>query len=399
MRFLTVHFFRRLRREGIKSIIVPLLAFVLVVLINILGGIKERLETDYEYMMDEYPIIAELSDLTGETADGINIGEKYIGLFTDPDAPLSLQEYTGDIAMKRGMEITRVSGLPANGTLIGITGIMADDIFSGSEIGAFITFYEGFDESIFKTDGLYCAVSEDMLKNVKDGVLSIIIRAKPPDTISNYREEATIAAELTVVGTVSGADSGSVYAPFWTVTAFGTEGFDTPPYTERLFITLANNRELPHFKQRAALSFPRVRPIHDTRPFAMTIYDSDFYETLESLRQNILFVDFASPFLYILSVGIGFFASVQLSRRRKPEFAVMRSVGIHKRDIFLGALAEQAALSIAGAALGCALVAAAWGYLSFERPAIFLACYIFGTVFSAARSAGTNVLKIFHERG
>jgi hypothetical protein len=438
MRFLLGHFFRRLPREGIKSLSVPLIAFVLVVLINLLGGVKAWLESEYEDTLDNYPIVVELSDLTGERTDGLHIEERYISLFTDPNAPLSLYNHTRDIILKRGLEIN-IPGHTA--ILTGITSIAADDALDDA-LGAAVTFYGGYDESVFNTKDTVCLISENLLPLVKNGVFGFTVTTKMPDEtfwekcpvyLADLLENPDIlevngryylqvdyglqthhlievfpvwneivvegesiitAVELTVAGTVSGVGDRMVYAPFWTASRID----ELPTYSERLSIILADNRALSGFKQEATLNFPRVRPIFDSRPFAMTVYDSLFYETLEPLRQNIILIDVATPFIYVLSVCVGFIASILLTRRRRPEFAVMRSVGVHKRDIFLGILTEQILLSAAGAALGCALIAAAWGYISFTRPAVFLGCYILGAVFSAIKSAGTNVLKILQER-
>jgi hypothetical protein len=392
MRFILGHFFRRLPREGIKSLTIPLLTFVLAVLINLLGAVKAWMEAEYEDTMDNFAIIAELSDLTGDATDGLNIGKRYFNLFLDPEEPLSLHRFTGELTLKRRLDIVSVSGQPVRGMMTGITNIGADDAL-GPETGTVIAFFEGYDESVFGTEDLVCVVSADLLGFAEDGVLNVTVLSRMRH-VPRYR----VSAGLTVIGTVSGADNGVVYGPFWTVSNFGSRSDRNPPYTDRLSMTVANNRVLSRFKQMATLSFSRVRPIYDPRPFAMMVYDSEFYETIEPLWQNIILIDIATPFVYAISVCVGFVASILLTRRRKPEFAVMRSVGVHKRDIFFGALAEQAALSAAGAALGCALIAAAWGYLSLTRPAVFLACFLLGAVISSIKAAGTDVLKILRDK-
>jgi len=208
-----------------------------------------------------------------------------------------------------------------------------------------------------------------------------------------------IEKELTVIGTVAGAGYGMVYSPFWTINELASEIDDSFVYSELLNVTLNNNSEMSDFKTIAALTFPRTSPFRDSRPFAITVYDSEFYETLEPLRQNMIVVDIATPFIYILSIAIGFLTSVLLTRRRRAEFAIMRSIGVSKWVVFTSALLEQILLSIAGAALGFAFVAAAWGYASLTRPAIFLACYLLGAIFAAFGAAGTNVMKVLRDRG
>ena len=119
---------------------------------------------------------------------------------------------------------------------------------------------------------------------------------------------------------------------------------------------------------------------------------------MEPLRQNIIVVDVATPFIYMLSIAIGFMTSVLLTRRRKAEFAVMRSIGVSKWIVFINALTEQVVLSITGVVLGLAFVAVIWDYISYTRPLVFLACYLAGSVFAAAGAAGTNVMKVLREK-
>jgi len=309
------HSVKRLFREGKKSLSVPLIALVLVILINLLGGIKSWLEEQYEDIIENFPITAVISDLTGENTDDLHIDMRYINIFTDPDVHFSLSEHTERIMMRR-------------------------------VINDYTTVIPG--------------------------------------------EFVTLEAELTVIGTVSGIEHGMIFSPFWTVSSLAEDLTDIPPYTESLSVILNNNRELDDFIETAKMSFSRTNPVADSRPFAMTIYDMEFYETLEPLRQNIIVVDVATPFIFILSIAVGFLTSVLLTRRRKAEFAIMRSIGVSKRVVFSGALAEQALLSITGATLGFVFTAAVWGYTSLTRPAIFLACYLLGAFFAATGAAGTK---------
>jgi hypothetical protein len=211
-------------------------------------------------------------------------------------------------------------------------------------------------------------------------------------------ETVTVEPLLTVVGTAPGLEPGVVYAPFWTVSRLAGETDGLPAYTERLAVTLADNRRLSEFKQTAWRSFPRAGPVWDSRPFSMTIYDSAFYDILEPLRQNIILIDVATPFVYLVAVAVGFLVSFLLTRRRRAEFAIMRSVGIGKWNLFAGALMEQAVLCAAGAAAGMLVVWVFWGYGSVTRPAIYLGCYTVGAAFSAIKAAGTDVLKILREK-
>ena len=433
MRIMIGHSIKRLFREGTKSLSVPLITFVLVVLINLLGGIKSWLEMQYEDTIENFPIVATVSDLTGINTEELKIDMRYIELFTDPDVHFSLMKYTGDMTMIRTIENAYIPGHTTDVTLLAITNIDAD-VFLNSGYNIDVTFFEGYDEKVFLSDGLFAIVSYDLYSIVNNGILTVAITLQLPDEVIYYEdiwvegtltdfkyyrivdghrtevsyedtheiipgEIVSLEAELSVIGTVSGAEHGMIYSPFWTVSALAEELTEEPPFTESLSVTLLNNRELDDFKGNASMSFSRTNPVHDNRPFAMTIYDLEFYETLEPLRQNIIVVDVATPFIYMLSIAVGFLTSVLLTRRRKAEFAVMRSVGVSKGVIFISALVEQALLSITGVVFGFAFVAIIWGYASLIRPAVFLACYLLGAVFAAAGAAGTNVMKVLRDKG
>jgi len=443
MLYMLGHSIKRLSREGLKSLSVPIVAFMLVVLINLLGGVRAWLEDEYEYTMDNFPVIAELSNLEGSQTDGLHIEMRQISLFTDPDAFASLARHSSDLTLKRTFGVVAVPGFSEGVEMIGITSVRADTSLEPG-FGVDITFFEGYDDSALASDEMFALISEDLYLLTNNGMLSITVERKLPDEITEIwtnpvpgrlvthyingepvyfvrvqtfpgfwveepfdpgieitvieGEVVTIEADLTVIGTIHGTGSSIIYSPFWTVSELGTEIDGEPPFSERLNVTIYDNRELSAFKGSAFMNFPRVRPLHDSRPFAMTIYDSVFYETVEPLRQNMIVIDVATPFIYLLSIAVGFLTSVLLTRRRKPEFAVMRSIGVHRSVIFISALAEQALLSIAGATLGFVFVAIAWGYTSLTRPAIFLACYLLGAIFSAASAAGTNVMQVLRDR-
>jgi len=444
MRIMLGHSIKRLRREGAKSLSVPLIALVLVTLINLLGGIRAWLDYLYEDTMENFPIVAVVSNTSGDNTDELEIGMRHINLFLDPDVSLSLAKHTGEISLRRTIDDFSIPGYMAEISLIGILGARSDASLN-AEYGVVIDFFEGYDESAFHSEDLICVVSEDLYMLVDNGTLSIATDLQLPGEIvpiegvtvtlrpngearytiehvlnpgpyqSKWTETLSLSDDwwytiapgeivslekkLTVIGTVTGAGYNKVYSPFWAISALAAEADDALVYSELLNVTLKDNSDMSSFKELAGLSFTRTTPFSSGHPFAITVYDSEFYETLEPLRQNIIVVDIATPFIYILSIAIGFLTSVLLTRRRKAEFAIMRSIGVSKWVVFISALTEQATLSLAGAALGFLFVALAWGYSSLERPAIFLACYLLGAVFAAIGAAGTNVMKVLRDRG
>jgi len=287
-------------------------------------------------------------------------------------------------------EVSIVPDTPVVGTLTGITSFDAADALN-PDLGVKIAIYDGYDESILRTDENVALVSEDVLDWAEDGELFIAVRSRT-NAISDPE------AQLKIIGTVSGAGEGLVFAPFSMVSQLGVESDERRPYTEIMNAMLSDNRDLVSFKQAAVRTFKDVGIFFNVQVFSMTIYDSVFYGITEALMQTIFFIDIATPFVYLIAICIGFVASFLLTRRRKGEFAMMRSVGVSKTGIFIGALFEQTMLCAIGVALGFVVFALTWDYMFIERSLAFLGCYMLGAAISAARAAGTDVLRLLRDK-
>ena len=285
--------------------------------------------------------------------------------------------------------------VPVIGRLVGISAPEADDDLS-NEGDAVITFYDGYDASVFRSSEYVAVVSEDFLEFADDGMLKI--RIPTAGSMQNKPGEDAMEVFLKIVGLVSGLDDNVVYAPFGIVNEIGMEASGRVPYTEILRATIADNRDLVEFKQTAYRTFNDIGVFFNDLTFAMTIYDAEFYNTTEALMQTIFFIDIATPFVYVITICVGFVASFLLTRRRKGEFAIMRSVGVNKVSVFFGTLFEQTLLCAIGVVLGCLVFTLSWGYTYYRQPLVFLACYMLGVIISAARAAGTDVLLLLRDK-
>lgn len=405
MKRLIVYFIKRLPREGYKSVSASALALALVFLLNLLGALKSWQEAEYEKIMDEFPVYIEICDLSGSIADMLFIEEKYIELFCGPAGNWQpVDGYVKDVMLKRELDITGM------GALIGI-----NDISAAGEVS--FTFFGGYDEGIFKTGENVCLVSEDILESAENGVLRAEVRGKDrsyqelierlievgsgmyrtvTEWVTRFTEPVGVETEFLIIGTASGV--GAVYCPYLTAGAIGAASDEYGAYTDSLSAVISDNRRMNEFKRAAWWHFPKGGTVYDSRPVSMIVYDSQFYDKIVPMMQNIILIDAAAPFVYAAAVCIGFVASYLITRRRRHEFALMRSMGAGRLNVFFCALAEQAALCAIGAVLGALLSALCWGYISAARAAIFLACYTLGAAFSAARAADSNVLKILREK-
>jgi len=385
MWFLLKSFVRRLPREGFKSLSVVALAFALVFLINVMDGVKARQETQYEDIRRNYKIVVELSD-ESQATQGLMVEESYIKMFTETDATFSLAGYLKDVMLLRELDMS-VDSLGLEGSLIGLSALEADTNLAPETT---ISFFDGYDGSIFGTDASVCVTSENVYVG-SGGSIRLEV------TASQARQKATleiIETELTIVGTIPGVVDGVIYAPFRTVSFLGFASDGSPDYSDRLSAVISDNDLMDGFRQDARRSFT---PAGLTK-YALTIFDSLYFEILARIRQNISFVEVVTPVLYLLSVGIGVTASYLLTRRRLPEFATMRSIGISRLSVFLTALMEQGFLCLTGSALGFALFTLTWRYVFWKQTLMFVLCYMLGVLFSAVRAAGTNVLEILRQK-
>ena len=339
------------------------------------GVLKARVSSAYDN---------ELSFEIELTAIGVLNGEGEGVVLIAPESAYGLvYYYTCDIQF--------TPKIPVVGYMRGVTSV--ESIKSTAPgTPARVEFYDGYDKSIFSSDENVCIVSEDMMKYEVDGVFIADVRSGAGAYAKN------VEAALRIVGTVSGAGEGVVYAPFSIVSLLGGESDGGTPYTESIRATVADNRNLVGFKYEATRTFKEVGVFFNTQTFSMTIYDSEFYNITEALMQTIFFIDIAMPFVYIIAICVGFIASFLLTRRRKAEFASMRSLGVNKMKIFFGTLFEQALLCALGVIISCLVFYFTWGYFFYERALIFLGCYVLGAVISAARAAGTNVLRLLREK-
>jgi len=254
-------------------------------------------------------------------------------------------------------------------------------------------FFDGYDKTAFSTNEYVCVVTEDAMQWVHNGVVYLDAQSK-----ADIGAEP-VGVELKVIGTAPGDGSNAVFIPFKTVSEIGRQSDGQQLYSERLRATISDNRRLVDFKHTALRTFYNVGIYFNPRVSSMTIFDAEFYDLTETLQQTIFFIDIVTPFVYAIAVCVGFVASFLLTRRRMSEFAVMRSIGVNKESIFVVTLFEQALLCAAGVVVGCVIFALTWDLVFIMRPAVFFACYISGAVLSAARAAGTDVLRLLRDKG
>ena len=131
--------------------------------------------------------------------------------------------------------------------------------------------------------------------------------------------------------------------------------------------------------------------------FALTVHDRILIESTTAVRGEIRLLEILIPALLALSAGIGFVAGFLYIRNRKQEFAVMRSLGTGKCQVFMASFFEQFILVTAGTLLGMCLYMLIRGTSvapNYMNILIYLLCYLLGAAIAVIRITRVNVMEI-----
>ena len=189
---------------------------------------------------------------------------------------LSLAEYVKDVRIMMSQEINNVSGYSYGSDdryyACGITSIDCDPMLASEECE--ITWYEGYDESIFEGDGLYCLVPDTKLEEYDNGNGEAVVTFY--NMSFNYSfEDGKIVQEkidlecsytMKIVGTYTGGDLNSIYCPLTIIKkASGELGAD--PYYHYLSAKFVDNSRLDEFREKMSICFLEPSPENERIPW------------------------------------------------------------------------------------------------------------------------------------
>jgi ABC-type antimicrobial peptide transport system permease subunit len=131
--------------------------------------------------------------------------------------------------------------------------------------------------------------------------------------------------------------------------------------------------------------------------FSFVIPKGNLEEAIDPIKADIKKLQILEPFIFVFSIAIGFIISMLSIKNRKAEFAVMRSMGASGGYVFYISFIEQAVLCIMGASIGTLISWFSYSQLSdqqLNKIAIFVVCYLLGTIIEAICIASIKVMKI-----
>ncbi len=402
---------KSLKRAPVRAVAVLLFAAVITMIICSLQASNEAELLHYEEAYQAVPVTVTVTASSGNDRDFIM--SWVLDIFTDeepvkfydvssaktgleavdqrpeqPTAVLSLSEYVKDIQMKLCQHITTINGTSYDrggwAYLIGMTSLSCDKQLL-PEYGCEITWYEGYDESIFEGDELVCLIPESKATNryydngngeadlyfvgyggervprLDENGEQVIINGYP--VVDVLKTEYNCS--LKIVGTYTAGDEKSIYCSIPILKQICNE-LNDEPNIDGISATLADNRRLAEFKEKARTCFLEPSPTtehikwgffannwyNEFYGYALDIDDDTLFDLSAILEDSIKFNRTVTVFVVILSVVAGFLVGFLMIRRRKRDILLMRMVGESNARVFFGFALEQLICIVLGIAIG-----------------------------------------------
>ncbi|MBO4915928.1 MAG: hypothetical protein J5449_12080, partial [Oscillospiraceae bacterium] len=168
-------------------------------------------------------------------------------------------------------------------------------------------------------------------------------------------------------------------------------GFET---TDSASFLVADNAHVEELIKAAEPMLSEVDPTEAAPKgrFGFTVYDEQYRATLAAMEQNIKRLTYLLPLITLLSLGAGFLVGFLATRGEARTYALMRSIGVTRSQLFFGVLAEQIILPLFAALVVGAVM---------RRPisaVVFLICHAIGCSLAIARSVRVAPNAILREQ-
>ena len=439
-----------LLRGGAKNLIVPAVSLILILFIGIFSGQIIRSEREIDVLYDQSTVLGYYTTINGWRIEGLNLDRDVVEpvlespfiehvyhssmmkserilhsetMWTAPDLEAAIQDGDSSNSYNRPGGLGGGLSFGGYGIQLGpepegeelLTGqvkvVFTDDLrqspefFFGDE--PITSWLSGYDESIFKGEDALCIVSTQFAKKnglEPDDILSILFLVEAMGDEQKYWVSARIA------GLFNGVSAEEhIYLPF-SMSEFTLEDVKRSrtgiPYIEREDITLSysslsfrlqNLRNLSDFKEELAeRGYTSIGKYDRARKFVV-IEDTLLNSSVASLERHIAYMRILFVVTYLLAAVIGFVISYLMTKSRRKELAMMRSMGAGRLRTFFAFFTEQAVLAVVGFGLGIAVLGLFFGGIfTVQWPYFlgYLACYVLGIALSILVMNRVNVMGI-----
>ena len=413
-------------RGGMRTLIVPLLSLAVVLFFFQLSNTAQNYEGRLNQIKQDTQITGLFTDIKGQKANNV-VAEAYqinelINSGYIEDLYLSKADYMDYVgrSVVDGVEIelevyeipsitayayeTWIDYLKRGPRLIYTNSIKnSPQFFFSSDVK--MEFLEGYDESILgePIDGIPCIVIPATLMEEKEIQLGDTIRLF---SLTRLNENLWPEWDFLVVGWYEREGlKDNIYCQLETYMDLEllneeTEGVNPALYDytfDSVSFTVKDAARLDEFKAYLKdYGFSSGSEIRTYRTF-IVLDDKKFISTVDTLNQQIRYINVLYPILYVLTGIIALVVSYLLAVSRRKEFAIMLGLGAPKRVTFTTFFAEQLFLCLIGTIVGAAagwLIYSSVAQTQIVLTAGFVLCYMAGCLISISIMNSTKALAI-----
>lgn len=386
------HTLRRLRRSPLPALGVLLFA---VILSAVLCSVQKANEREYEKYQETYhaiPVYFSVTNLSGTNAANLSIPQEFSDVFTKSGG---LKRYVSDLQL---VCTHKATGKYEFYTLRGITStVLSPELWA--ENGRYITWKEGYSESVFGGDAMVCIVPEimEVPTDEETGEAYLELEFEKPKAVP----AVTYSCKLLVVGTYNdGGDQ--IYCPYTVCEQVYTELKESLE-VQSIRATLANNDDLEELRVASKRWFAEPNPLGEKTPwgvmgypyfpYALSIDDEMLRQAAETLENSMITNQVCTVVILCLSAAAGFLIGYLMIRSRKREIALMRTLGTSNFRIYFSFALEQVLCFGLGIAIGGTINS----WEPRDRLGILAAIYFVGLTISLLVMLRKNLLATIKE--
>jgi cell division protein FtsX len=379
--------FTILLRRAVKSLAVILSITAFTILICLMEFTIQEQENLLSDMYEQFKINLVIMDKTASYAEDLNMNKKYASLFMD-DKNILYRNLDNLKIRSKGEE--QISVADEDGEFIASLSVIGLTYLPElSEFNVSVETGNDFESSILMSGRNVCIIPS--------GISSI------GSYIYIKTEKVEESVEYLVIGTYEQEES-IFFCPYLNYSELLSVSSNNIYSLESDISNTKAINDIENYLLRYFIqpSIAGVTPIGKNDldimyAFSFVIPKGNLEEAIDPIKADIKKLQILEPFIFVFSIAIGFIISMLSIKNRKAEFAVMRSMGASGGYVFYISFIEQAVLCIMGASIGTLISWFSYSQLSdqqLNKIAIFVVCYLLGTIIEAICIASIKVMKI-----
>lgn len=396
-----------IRRHWTKSLLaVSTCMLIVVFLFLFFRGLETNLR-QLEALPEAIPIEGRINNLNGTLSSGMMIRESVIDAL-DQSAYVADLDYTAELSAAMG-EVTGDDSTDAGAftfpLCLGVNRAEAyPDLTSGEAL-----FAEGSGPEVLAGAEPVCVMRKQELDEqgltLGDKVQMTLFNITYPNDNAMKKFHPLGVYEVTIVGSFDPMMSESTARPAQVVFPVGWlraiyAEKDVMFFADSAHFWVARPLELNSFKsemEKVGL-LPVITQANSTqRGTSLTVNDETFIKAATRLKESITMQRMLMPFVVLIVGLLGFVVSYLLLQSRRPEIAIMRSLGVTQKSCFVMLLFENAILELSGSLAGvvaASLLVEVDVALGFAVVIPFFAVYMAGTAVALVLLGRFSVMQV-----